>query len=304
MAKKVFIFPGQGSQHVGMGKALFDAHDDVKALYSSASELAGVDIAGISFDGPQYELDADVNAQLAVYTANEAYRISADKMGLVPDAVTGYSLGFYSAVVAAGCLGFADGLMAVKTAGELALKHGGPGSMGAIIGLSQQEVEEICAAASSVGQVWVSNINAARQILVSGSAQGVERAVELALQKGVLAAYRLPMNAAYHSPMMSGAVREFEGYVGGLGFKDPEIPLVSYLEAEYLEDADAVSRTVSGQLARRVLWKDTVLRLVADGFDEFVEVGPGSALSRMVRWVARDVKVTAMESLLDTGSKV
>jgi len=297
MKKPAFIFPGQGSQYVGMGKALWDGHDEARRLYAEAAEYTGVPLAGISFEGPADLLDSDINAQLAVYVCNEASRLAALRLGYEPYAVTGYSLGFYSALVASGVMGFRDGLGAVMRAGQLALEAGsaGPGGMGAVIGLTEEDVERIC---EGVGDVWVSNVNAARQILISGSSASVDRAVAAAAESGALHAYRLGMGAAYHSPLMADTVGPFGEYLEGVGFNDPAVELISYLDASRVKSGAEAAAIVSTQLSRKVLWKDTVAALVEFGADGFIEVGPGSALTRMVRWVKRDAVAKSIEELL------
>jgi len=281
-----------------MGKTLWESDKDVRELYGRAGRETGLDIAGLSFEGPAEELDADVAAQIAVYVCNEAYRTAAVRYGLRPDVVTGYSLGFYSALVAAGSLGFMQGLGAVREAGELAVDASSrrPGTMGAVIGLSLEDVENICAESKSEAPVWVSNINAARQILVSGSVEGVDGAVARAEGMGALKAYRLGMGAAYHSPMMEDTARIFSGRVAKLRFDKPLVRLMSYLDAAYLENPDTISDTVATQIKRHVLWKDTVQRLVEDGVSKFVETGPGFALTRMVRWVDRGVETSSLDA--------
>ncbi len=304
MGSTAFIFPGQGSQYVGMGRPLWEASEDVRRLYRVSSERSGLDLAGLSFEGPREELDSDVAAQLAVYVCNEAHRLAAIRLGLTPAAVTGYSLGFYSALVAAGCLEFFEGLDAIRRAGELAVESSAlnPGTMGAVIGLSLDDTEAICAEVMAQVPVYVSNVNAARQILISGSVDGVDRAVRLAEARGALKAYLLGLGAAYHSPLMDEVARDFEPYAAGIEIRPPSVPLMSYLDARFVEEVEDIRHTVAGQIKRRVLWKDTVQGLIYRGVEKFIEVGPGEALTRMVRWVDRGVSAVSMESLLEKGT--
>ena len=296
MVKTAIIFPGQGSQYVGMGKALWDADADVRDAYRAASDEAGFDIAALSFEGPAEELDRDLNAQLAVYVCNQAFALYADKAGIIPGVVTGYSLGFYSALVRARCISFLDGLRIVRTAGELCLASPVKGTMGAIIGLDISEVESVCEISSVEGGVWVSNVNAARQILISGSVSDVERAIEIAKAEGALYAYRLGMGAAYHTPLMIGAAGRFKDGLSRYDLLDPGIPLMSYIESEYIVTGAAAADTLGIHLKTRVPWKDTVMRLLKDGVGRFVEAGPGSALTRMVRWIDRGAEAVSLDA--------
>jgi [acyl-carrier-protein] S-malonyltransferase len=295
LGKTAIIFPGQGSQYVGMGKGLWDSDSDVRDVYRTASEIAGFDLAALSFEGSAEELDRDLNAQLAVYVCNQAFALHADKAGLVPGVVTGYSLGFYNALVRAGCISFLDGLGIVKAAGELCLSSAVKGTMGAIIGLGVGEVESVCEQASVDGGVWVSNVNAARQVLISGSVADVERAIEIAKTSGALHAYRLDMGAAYHTPLMSEAASRFKGVLSGYNFHDPGMPLMSYVESELIETGAAAANTLGIHLKTRVPWNDTVRKLREYGVDRFAEAGPGSALTRMVRWIDRGVEALSLD---------
>jgi [acyl-carrier-protein] S-malonyltransferase len=299
LAGTVFIFPGQGSQYVGMARAAWDAYPEVREIYRVSSKLTGKDVAAISFDGPSELINESSNAQICVFVCNEAFRAAAAKMGFIPGAVSGYSLGYYNALVAAGVLAFEDALGAVVEGADITLSSGiKSGGMAAVIGLDLAEVEAACASASGAGFVWPSNINAARQILISGDKAAVGLAVAISLRKGALKAYTLGIGAPYHSPLMLEASGRLAEYLGGLKFTAPRLPVLLYTQARYIETADDARDTLGRAIAERVLWKDTIQRLVSDGYDHFVEVGPGSSLSRMVRWVTREVRTTSIDDIL------
>jgi [acyl-carrier-protein] S-malonyltransferase len=301
LGKTVFIFPGQGSQFIGMGRELYDNFPEVRDLYDSACSLTGFDLKKLSFEGPKEELDKDLPAQLCVYVCNEAWRLWAVSEGLAPDAVTGYSLGFYSALVACGAVSFEDGLRLVTAAGGHALRQSEktPGTMAAVIGLSEAELENICReAAEESGGVWISNVNAARQILVSGLAGAVNEAVRISLLKGALHAYVIPMGAPYHSPLMDDASKAFRADVGEINFLPPLIPLLSYIDAEFIGSPAEIADVLGRHLHKRVPWKDSVQKLISEGSNHFIEVGPGSALTRMVKWINRTVKATPVQDIL------
>jgi [acyl-carrier-protein] S-malonyltransferase len=301
LGRTVFIFPGQGSQFVGMGRELYDNFPEVRDLYDSACSLCGFDLKKLSFEGPAEQLNSDLPAQLCVYVCNEAWRLWAASEGLAPEAVTGYSLGFYSALVACGSISFEEGLMLVMAAGGRALRQGEkyPGTMAAIIGLSEAEMESVCKeAAGELGGVFISNVNAARQILVSGLAGAVNEAVRISLLKGALHSYVIPMGAPYHSPLMEGASKAFRADVEEVNFLPPRIPLLSYIDAQFIDSPAKIAGVLGRHLHSKVPWKDSVQKLIFDGYDDFIEVGPGSALTRMVKWINRTVKATAAQDIL------
>jgi [acyl-carrier-protein] S-malonyltransferase len=301
VGKTVFIFPGQGSQFQSMGRELYDNFSEVRRLYDSASALSGFDLKKLSFDGPKEDLDKDLPAQLSVYVCNEAWRLWAVAEGFTPDAVTGYSLGFYSALVACGAVSFEDGLRLVMAAGGHALRQSKKtsGTMAAVIGLPEAELESICKeAAEEFGGVFISNVNAARQILISGLTGAVNEAVRLSLLKGALHAYVIPMGAPYHSPLMGNASKAFQADVGEINFLPPLVPLLSYVDAKFIGSPAEIADVLGRHLHNMVPWKDSVQKLIAEGYDNFIEVGPGSALTRMVKWINRTVKATPVQDIL------
>jgi [acyl-carrier-protein] S-malonyltransferase len=282
-----------------MARAAWDAYPEVREIFRVSSKSAGKDIAALSFDGPSELLNESYNAQICVFVCNEAFRVAAAKMGFTPDVVSGYSLGYYNALVASGVLAFEDALGAVVEGAGITLSSGiKSGDMAAVIGLDLTEVEAACASASGAGFVWPSNINAARQILISGETAAVDLAIAISLRKGALKAYILGIGAPYHSPLMIGASERLAEYLGGLEFAAPRLPVLLYTKARYVETADDARDTLGRAIAERVLWKDSIQKLVNDGYGHFVEAGPGSSLSRMVRWVTREVRTTSIDEIL------
>ena len=289
----VFLYPGQGSQSVGMGRDLVRAFPEAEDLLARADRALGFPLSRICFEGPAEELDRDVNAQLAVYTLGCAVTDVLGKRGIRPDRVSGYSSGFYAAAYAAGCFDFETGLKTVRRAGELLLEVSArnPGGMGVVFGLSASRVEEI---ARTAGGAEVAILNTPRQLVISGGAEPLRRALDTARRDGALDAYPLPAAAAYHSSLMKEASRRFPEEIPAEGFQDPQIPLVSYLTLEPAADGEAVRRVMAEQLSRPVRWVDLVRGLSRDGA-LFFEAGPGAVLHRTVRWIDRRVEMLRLD---------
>jgi [acyl-carrier-protein] S-malonyltransferase len=291
MQHVVFLYPGQGSQLAGMGTELYQAYPQARELFDQADQVLGFSLSRLCFDGPEERLNEDLNAQLAVYTVSCVLTSLLKDHGVVPDMASGYSSGFYAAAYGAGCFAFIDGLHLVRRAGEILLEEGKKidGAMALIFGLSKEEVEGLC---RQVGNVEPAIMNTPRQIVISGLASFVGKAMELAKEKGALDAYPLSVATAYHSRFMEkSSIRLLKEIKDGR-WKDPKMPLISYL---YLKpvDKNELGKVMAAQLSRSVLWVDLIRKLRNSAARLFIEVGPGSVISRTVRWIDRDIDILA-----------
>ena len=327
MNKISYVFPGQGSQYVGMGSLLYDKFDSVRSFYNEVNDLLRFDLKKLCHEGPAEELNKDITAQIAVYVNNyihlmllkdrvkgqekegqgsgvrgqEENKLAPCPLPLAPIMATGYSLGFYSALVAGGAMDFVTGLAIVKEAAKLMEVEIGTrkGGMIAIIGLLNDDVEAICNEARKEGDVWISNINAARQIIVSGIEGGLRAAERLAQEKGALHIIPLNVGLPFHTPLMKRAGDRFYEYLKSVDIKDSEVPVVSYMNGQITKDKDKIRRLLAEQLYNPVMWKDTIQMMINNGIDTFIEVGPERALYRMIQWIDRKVKVMATEDILN-----
>jgi [acyl-carrier-protein] S-malonyltransferase len=293
-----FVFPGQGSQQVGMGHALADAFPESRAVFEEADATLGFALSRICFEGPEGELQLTANTQPAILATSIAALRPLVARGVRPDWVAGHSLGEYSALVAAGALSLSDALRTVRRRGELMQEAVpvGVGAMAAILGLDLPAIEGACREAARGEVVSPANVNAAGQVVIAGHAGAVDRAVELCRSQGAKRAIRLPVSAPFHCALMRPAQDRLAPVLGSLAVRDPEVPLVSNVDAQVVRTADACRDGLVRQVSGAVRWQESVELLVREGVTTFVEIGPGTVLAGLVRKTARGTQVLNVDT--------
>ena len=288
-----FVFPGQGSQQVGMGKDLADRFDVCRATLAEADTVLGSALTNLCFEGPEDALMLTENTQPAVLAVSAAIHRLLVSRGIVPDIVAGHSLGEYSANVAAGTISFADALRTVRRRG-LYMQEAvpvGTGAMVAILGLDAETVERVCRESAQGDVVSAANLNAPGQVVVAGTRAAVARASERAKELGARRAMPLPVSAPFHCALMEPAERRLAPELRQLVVSDPRIPVVANVDAEVKQDAAAVVDALVRQVSAPVQWEGVVRRLTAEGARTFIEVGPGKVLSRLIKKIDRAADV-------------
>jgi [acyl-carrier-protein] S-malonyltransferase len=276
-----------------MGKQLCEAYPEIKAdFFDRADEILGFGISQLCFEGPDAELVKTENQQPAIFLVSSAICALLRQRGLETEAVAGHSLGEYSALVAAGAFDFEQGLRLTRRRGELMAEVGARtgGIMAAIIGLPADRVEAACRAASAEGVAEVANFNSPSQTVISGEEPGVRRAMELAQQDGAQRVVPLNVSAPFHCSLMAPLASAFEPVLGQVTIRDPQIPVVANVTADYERTGDEIRRNLVTQLASSVRWTASMQRLIGDGFDTVVEVGPGRVLTGLMRAIDPNVR--------------
>jgi len=288
-----FVFPGQGSQVAGMGKALFDAFPESRAVFEEADAALGFALSRLCFEGPEAELQLTANTQPAILAASLAALRPLLARGVRPDWVAGHSLGEYSALVAAGAIGLADALRAVRRRGEYMQEAVpvGAGAMAAILGLDLATIEDACREGAAGEVVSPANVNSPGQVVIAGHAGAVDRACDLCRAKGAKRAVKLPVSAPFHCALMKPAEDRLALDLAALAFRDPEVPLVNNVDARVVREADACRDGLVRQVSGAVRWQESVELLARKGVATFVEVGPGTVLSGLVRKIAKGARV-------------
>ncbi|HEV2107755.1 MAG TPA: ACP S-malonyltransferase [Thermomicrobiales bacterium] len=299
------VFPGQGSQFVGMGRGLYEVSAAARAIFEQADQILGIPLTRLCFEGPEDELEDTLNAQPAILTVStaslEAIRERAHILSrkITPSMVAGHSLGEFTALVAGGSLDFASALRLVRERGRL-MKEAGqeqPGGMAAVIGLDDATLAAVCEEAAREGIITVANANCPGQTVISGEVQALLRAMELAKERGAKRVARLGVSIASHSPLMSRASAQLGELVAKTPLKAPQIPLVANITGQVLTTADEVRQELSHQMERPVNWTRSVREMVGGGTRTFVDVGPGQVLSGLIKRISRESETLGVGDL-------
>jgi len=313
MGKTAFIFPGQGSQHAGMGRDLAEHFPVAKSVFEEADQTLGFGLSNLCFNGPDEDLQLTANTQPAILTASvAAFRVLSEKQ-IKPDFVAGHSLGEYSALVAANALSLADAVRLVRRRGQLMQEAVpvGVGAMAAILGIDADKVAEACAAAAQNQVCAPANFNSPTQIVIAGHKEAVERAVEECKARGAKRAMMLKVSAPFHSALMLPAQEQMAEPLAVTALHDLTVPIINNVDAAVVTGGEASRDALVRQISAPVRWTATVTNLLAEGVDTFVEVGPGKVLCGLVKAIAKDagkeVKLQNVEdkqSLEDCESRI
>ncbi len=297
-AKIAFVFPGQGSQYVGMGMQLYDTSPAARRIFEQADAILEFPLSTLCFEGPQEELDDTFNAQPAILTVSiaclEALKERLGPLGYLgaPSLVAGHSMGEFTALVAAGVLDFEDALKLVRERGRLMKETGerNPGGMAAVVGLDERVLEEVVQEAQSEGVVTLANANSPGQTVLSGEVVALQRAMELAKARGARLVQRLAVSIASHSPLMQQASQHFSELISRINLRPPQVPLIANISAQALTTVEELRVELSAQLTGPVQWTRSVQEMVAHGVDTIVEIGPKQVLSGLIKRITPDAR--------------
>jgi len=306
MGKTAFVFPGQGSQHPGMGRELDEHVPASKKAFQEADESLAFDISRLCFEGPEDQLQLTANSQPAILATSIACFRALDRFDVQPDFIAGHSLGEYSALVAGGSLALDTALKLVRKRGELMQKAVpvGLGAMAAILGLDAAQVIESCNEAAQGDVCSAANFNSPNQTVIAGEARAVDRAVEICKKRGARRAVLIKVSAPFHCALMKPAQDGLERFLREAEFKDVSVPLVNNVDAQVISIGSDAREGVIRQVTSPVRWTESVERLLSLGVTTFVEVGPGKVLTGLIKSISRDVRLLNVEDVTSLNSTI
>ena len=290
--KVAFIFSGQGSQYIGMGKELYDNIPECKKIYDKANEVLGFDLKGLIFNGDKEELNITENTQPAILTTSIAILQAIKSKGITPEIVAGLSLGEYSALVASEALEFESAVSLVKKRGRFMQEAvpQGVGSMAAVIGLDEAKIENVLKVAREKGTVEIANYNTNNQIVIGGEKAAVDFAAELLKESGARRVLPLNVSGPFHTSLLNEASIKLEKELNNVQFKEPNIKVITNVTADYISNKDDIKCLLEKQVKSSVKWSKTIEKMIDEGIDTFIEIGPLKTLSSFVREISKDKK--------------